>query len=125
MTYGITSESQLIDISAINAGCDIIDAAAGDFTDCGNAVKAAAYYCGKDAMSVDGKSMGPSVEELGTSIAGIKDSITSVTAEIKSLASQIYDSQKQELDAYVAEQQRLHDEEIAKMEASKQANNGG
>lgn len=123
MAYGITSESQLIDTSTINAGCDIIDAAAYDFTTCGNAVKGAAYYCGKDAMAVDGKSMGPNVEELGTSISGVKDSITGVTTEIRNLASQVYNAQKAELDAYIAEQQRLHDEEMARIEARKKENN--
>ena len=113
--YGITSESQLIDIGAINAGCDAIDAAAEDYVTCGNRVNYAGEICNVDALSVDKVSLEASIEELGETIKSLRDYIESFTSEIRRLASSIYQAQSEELSAYRAEQARL---EAAREEAA-------
>lgn len=104
--YGITKESQLIDMAAINAGCDVIDTAAEDFVKSGKIVGQAADTCGKDAMSVDGKTMQPSLEELSEQIIDLKNSVTGFTAQIRSVTSRIYSQQSQELQNYQEEMRK-------------------
>lgn len=106
MAYGITSESQMIDLGMINKGCDIIDEAAKDFTTSGNKVVSAGNTCNKDALSVDDKSMQPAIEELGETIKSLEGKVTSFTSQIRSLASQIYNTQFQELQAYQEAQRK-------------------
>ena len=112
--YGITSEAELIDIGAINAGCDTIDAAAEDYISCGNQVNYAGEICNSNALSIDNVSLEASIEELGETIKSLRDYIESFTSEIRRLASSIYQAQSEELAAYRAEQARL---EAAKQEA--------
>ena len=106
MSYGITNESQIIDLGTINKGCDQIDAAAKDFITCGNKVVSAGSTCNKDALSVDDKSMQPAIEELGESIKALEGKVTGFTGQIRSIASQVYNAQVQELRAYQEEQRK-------------------
>lgn len=106
MAYGITNESQMIDMVTINAGCDLIDLAADDFLNAGDIVIEASSICDKNAMSVDGKSMQPGIEELGTAIKEIQISITKLTNEIRSLALQVYSAQSAELQTYRENQRK-------------------
>lgn len=100
MAYGITSSSQLIDITTIYKGCDKIDEAAKYYTKCSEKLNDASTTCNKDAMSIDGKTMQPTIDELADSIKGLTATITSYTAQIRSLASQILVNQQNELAAY-------------------------
>lgn len=106
MAYGITSDSQIIDIGTINKGCDQIDEAAKDFTTSGKKVVSAGSTCNKDALSVDDKSMQPALEELGEEIQALDGKVTDFTAQIRSIASQVYNAQVQELRAYQEEQRK-------------------
>lgn len=101
----ITSESQLIDIVAIDNGCKIIEAAAADYTKCSTNVKEASQICTSEALSVEKTTMQPTLEELATSIAMIEGNITSFTTQIRNVASQIYAEQSNALAQYRAEQQ--------------------
>lgn len=101
----ITSESQLIDIAAIDSGCKIIEAAAADYTTCSTKVKEASQICTSEALSVEKTTMQPALEELAASIAMIEGNITSFTTQIRSVASQIYAEQSAALAQYRAEQQ--------------------
>ena len=71
----ITSESQIIDITTISNGCSIIEEAARDYATCSKKVKEAASICTDKALSVEKKSMQPSLEELGESIGTIQGNI--------------------------------------------------
>lgn len=100
MAYGITSSSQLIDVATIYSGCDKIDEAAKYYTKCSEKLNAASTTCNKDAMSIDGKTMQPTIDGHADSIKGLTATITSFTAQIRSLASQILVNQQNELAAY-------------------------
>lgn len=102
----ITSESQMIDIVTISNGCSIIEAAAADYSNCAKKVQEAADICSPEALSVEKKSMQPSLEELATSIASIEENVQYFTSQIRNVANQIYAQQSEELAAYRAEQQR-------------------
>lgn len=100
MAYGITSSSQLIDITTIYKGCDKIDEAAKNYTKCSEKLNDASTTCNKDAMSIDGKTMQPTIDELADMIKDLTATITSYTAQIRSVASQILVNQQNELVAY-------------------------
>lgn len=100
MAYGITSESQLIDINTINEGCNKIDEAAIAYLDCANVLSDAASIMDINALSVEKKTMKPSIEELAAKIKQVKGNIGEFTNEIRNLASKIFQEQKMELEEY-------------------------
>lgn len=102
MGYGITSESQLIDISTICAGCDTIDEGAEYFDTCSKVLLQASETCDKTALSIDGKSMQQPIEELSTKVAQYGVQIKNVTALIRKQAQDVYNAQVAELQEYYA-----------------------
>lgn len=115
----ITSESQIIDITTISNGCSIIEEAARDYSNCSKKVNEAAAICTDKALSVEKKSMQPSLEELGASIGTIQGNIEYFTSQIRNVAMQIQSKQLAELAEYRAELARREAE--AKAAAEKQA----
>lgn len=115
----ITSESQIIDITTISNGCSIIEEAARDYSNCAKKVNEAAAICTDKALSVEKKSMQPSLEELGASIGTIQGNIEYFTSQIRNVAMQIQSKQLAELAEYRAELARREAE--AKAAAEKQA----
>ena len=109
----ITSESQIIDITTISNGCSIIEEAARDYATCSKKVKEAASICTDKALSVEKKSMQPSLEELGESIGTIQGNIEYFTSQIRNVAMQIQTKQYNELAEYRAEQARKAEEAAA------------
>lgn len=100
----ITSESQIIDITAISNGCTIIEEAARDYATCAEKVTEAASICTAEALSVEKTSMQTPLEELGQTIGIIQDNIELFTSEIRSVALEIQTRQLAELAAYKAAQ---------------------
>lgn len=98
----ITSESQVIDITTISNGCSIIEEAARDFTTCSKKVNEAANICTDKALSVEKKSMQPSLQDLATSIGTIEGNVEYFTSQIRSVAMKIQSRQLQELAEYRA-----------------------
>lgn len=98
----ITSESQVIDITTISNGCSIIEEAARDFTTCSKKVNDAANICTDKALSVEKKSMQPSLQDLATSIGTIEGNVEYFTSQIRSVAMKIQSRQLQELAEYRA-----------------------
>lgn len=122
----ITSESQIIDVSTISTGCSTIRSAAEDYVKCARHIKEAAQICTADALSVEKKSMQPSLEELAAAVETIKSNIYSFTYEIESVAVQIQTKQRQELAEYqarVAEAERKAAEEAARKAANNSTSN--
>lgn len=107
----ITSESQIIDIVAINNGCAIIEGAAEDYVTCAKHIQDAATSCSGEALSVEGKTMQPSLEELAAAVETIKQNILTFTGEIRNVALQIQAQQQQELANYRAEQERIRQQQ--------------
>lgn len=96
----ITNESQIIDVTTISTGCSTIRAAAEDYVKCANHIQEAASICTADALSVEKKSMQPSLQELADAVKTIKTNICSFTYEIESVALEIQTKQRAELAAY-------------------------
>lgn len=109
----ITNESQLIDIYAIDDGCNIIEGAAEDYKKCKLHVDEAAATCTAEALSVEKKTMQGSIEEISVAIATVYNNIYSVTAQIRSAAMKIRTQQETELAQYRAEQARKQAEQQA------------
>ena len=100
----ITSESQVIDITTISNGCSIIEEAARDFTTCSKKVNDAANICTDKALSVEKKSMQPSLQDLAQSIGTIEGNVEYFTSQIRNVAMKIQSRQLQELAEYRAAQ---------------------
>ena len=114
----ITSESQIIDITTISNGCSIIEEAARDYATCSKKVKEAASICTDKALSVEKKSMQPSLEELGESIGTIQGNIEYFTSQIRNVAMQIQSKQYAELAEYRAAQAKKAEEAAAANKSS-------
>ena len=114
----ITSESQIIDVVTIDSGCKIIEEAARDYTTCANKIKEAASICTDQALSVEKKSMQPSIQDLGDSVATIQGNIEYFTSQIRAVATTIYSQQMTELNNYREQKAK---EEQARLEAERQA----
>lgn len=115
MAYGITSESQLMDIDAIRNGCVTYLETLDGFTEAGKAVYDSGNTCDKKALSVDDSSMQPVLNELGVLIAEQANKYAEAANTVYSQAVAIYNEQVAELNAYY---QRL-----AAQQAAKQQNN--
>lgn len=109
----ITNESQIIDITTISNGCSIIEEAAADYAACASKVNEAASICTDKALSVEKKSMQPSLEELGASIGTIQGNIEYFTSQIRSVAMKIQTQQLNELAEYRAAQAAKEAEKAA------------
>lgn len=109
----ITSESQLIDITTISNGCAIIEEAARDYTTCASKVNEAASICTDKALSVEKKSMQPSLQDLGASIGTIQGNIEFFTSQIRNVAMKIRTQQMIELEEYRAAQEAKRQAEAA------------
>lgn len=111
MAYGITSESQLINLGEINAGCDMINSAAEVYQKCGDKVIEAAMICNAQAMSIDKMSLESTISEVGTNIKTVQGYIEDFTSEIRRRASSIYTAQLNELEEYRKAMEKLKDNE--------------
>ena len=105
--YGITNESQIIDISTISNGCQKIRDAATHFTQSAQRIRNASDLCTVQALSVDNTTMQPRLDSDADYIASIEKAIGTFTAQIESVALQIHRIQQDELYAYRTEQARL------------------
>lgn len=115
----ITKESDIIDITTISNGCSIIEEAARDYSACASKVNEAANICTDKALSVEKKSMQPSLQDLGASIGTIQGNIEYFTSQIRSIAMKIQSKQLAELAEYRAELARKEAEAQAAAEKQK------
>lgn len=104
MAYGITSESQLIDITTISRGCTAIEAAAEKFEECAKKITRASEICNAEALSVDKTTMQPQLEADAAYIKSIKTAVDDFTRSIRSIALQVHSEQSAELNSYKAQQ---------------------
>ena len=100
--YNITSESQLIDITAITNGCAQIEAAAQYFEECAKKVLDASDLCDEKALSVDKTTMQPQLDADAEYIQSMKAAIETFTLQVKNIALQVYSEQQMELADYKA-----------------------
>jgi len=100
--YGITDESQLIDIEAIKNGCEAFKLAMDSFSVCGDEIHAAGEMCSKKALSVDDASLEFPINELGKNVKNLKTEYSEIADSLYSQALQVYEAQKIELAEYRA-----------------------
>ncbi|MBQ3307099.1 MAG: hypothetical protein IJG68_02780 [Bacilli bacterium] len=100
MAYGITNESQLIDVATIKRGCESFLEALSFFVDGGNQVISAGYTCSKKAISVDNSSFENDLMEMGQQIVAIRDKYVAVAENIYQQAVTVYNNQVAELNEY-------------------------
>lgn len=100
MQYGITSETQLIDVSTIKQGCGKFEEAADLFDNCAEKIEIAADICNINVLSVDKKTMQPTMYELAEEVRGIRKYFDNFSENIQSVANDIYNAQSRELEAY-------------------------
>lgn len=120
MGFSITSPEQIIDLSAVEAGCKTIETAAEDYVKCAQLIQEASATCTAEALSVDKTTMQPSLEELGTSVAEVKEYIVGYVNSIRAAAVQIHAAQTTEYNRYLA----YLEEERQRATAAQAADNG-
>lgn len=101
--YGITSQSQIIDVSTISTGCSQLEAAAEKFSQCANIIETASSICDAKALAVEKTTMQPQLEADAQYIRSIGESIKSFAVAIRSVAAQVYAAQDNEYRNYLAE----------------------
>jgi hypothetical protein len=87
--YNITSESQIIDITAINNACAKIEAAAMRFEECAKKVLDASDLCDEKALSIDKTTMQPQLDADAEYIQSMKAAIETFTLQVKNIALQV------------------------------------
>ena len=102
MSYGITSTSQIIDLSTILNGCAAYKNALKDFETCGNTVIAAGEKCNKKALSVDDSTLQYPITDLGQAIKDLKTEYSGYADDVEAQARRIYNEQVAEYNDYIA-----------------------
>lgn len=100
MAYGITNESQIIDINAISSGVAKYKQAVEDFDTCGSKVVQAGQTCNAEALSVDNASMQYPIESLGKEIQSLKEQLCAIADELLYEAKVVHSAQWNELNEY-------------------------
>ena len=100
MAYGITSESQLIDVGTIGSGCNAFVSALNVFSDGANQMISAGQTCNEKALSVDGTSFEADITSIGQQINQLRDEYASYADAVYAAAVQVYNEQVAELNAY-------------------------
>ena len=109
MAYGITSESQLIDYESIRNGCVAYVEALEGFTTAAQQIVEAGTIMNKDAMSVEGASMQPTLYALAEQVGQLANDYAAIANAVYEQAISVYNAQVAELNEYyrrLAEQQK-------------------
>lgn len=117
--YGITSASQLIDVSAITNGCNSIKQAAEAFERCSEKVKQAADMFDGKALSVDKTTMQPQLTADAEFIKSLKAQVDGFVTEVIALAASIRAEQEAELAEYEEAQRRAAEAAAAQANTAK------
>lgn len=111
MAYGITSESQLIDIYTIMDGINKYRAAIESFEKCGQKVITASEICTAEALSVDNDTLQYPIEALGLEIQNLKEQLNSIADEFLLDAQVVRQDQYDELVEYQRQQALLQQQQ--------------
>lgn len=103
--YGITDESQLIDIETIKNGCEAFINAMDSFSVCSKEIMLAADICNKKVFALDDYNLEYPISELSNNIANIKKDYVEYANNLYNQALEVYNEQIQELAQYKASQQ--------------------
>ena len=111
MAYGITDDSQLIDIQTIMDGINKYRAAIDIFEKCGQTVINASETCNEEAMSVDNNSLQIEIETLGIEIKDLKKQLNIIADEMLTEAQMVRQKQYNELVEYKRQQALLQQQQ--------------
>lgn len=100
MAYGITNESQIIDLNAIISGCNQYKEAISALDKSGSIIREAGETCNEKALSVDGKTLESTIIQIGTELERLKLTLQGYADQVISDATQVYNAQVAELKAY-------------------------
>ncbi len=100
MSYGITSESQLIDIDTIGNGVSAYITALNSLVEAAQEVANASDSCGETALSVDGKTLQPALYELAVAMSDDANKYAEAANGVYEQAVAVYNAQVAELNAY-------------------------
>ena len=106
MAYGITNQSQIINLDEIKTGCNMLASAAEALKEYGNSVVNISDICDTKALSANGKSMVPVIQEKGATIVKIGEELSEYASNLLEAASEVYRIQNNEYAAYVEEQKK-------------------
>lgn len=101
----ITDKSQIIDKETIFNGCNKLETAFKDFTQCAKLVNEAAVTCSPKALSVENSSMQPVLEDLADNFFTYEKSIQKVTEAIKTAVEKQYNREVASYENYLAKLQ--------------------
>ncbi len=104
MAYGITRESQIIDLNSIERGCAKLQEAAERLIKCGQSVANISEICDTNALSANGKSMVPVIEEKGNTIVQTGNALAEYATSLQTAAKDVYRIQYNEYASYLDEQ---------------------
>lgn len=104
MAYGITSESQLIDINTIMDGINKYRQAIEAFETSGKKVVSASEICTADALSIDNDTLQYPIETLGLEIQALKKELNSIADELLYEVQIVRQKQYNELTDYQRQQ---------------------
>ena len=100
MGYGITSESQLIDIETIGSGVSAYIDALNNLITAAQTLVTSAEECGEKALSINGESMQPALYELAVSMSDDANKYAEAANGVYEQAVAVYNAQVAELNAY-------------------------
>lgn len=104
MAYGITRESQIIDLNSIERGCAKLQEAATRLIKYGKSVANISEICDTNALSANGKSMVPVIQENGNTIIQIGNELAAYATSLQTAAKDVYRIQRNEYASYLEEQ---------------------
>ena len=111
MAYGITRESQIIDLDKIKKGCNKLQKAAERLKEYGKTVSDISEICDTKALSANGKSMVPVIQEDGAKIVEIGERLSDYASNLVALASEVYRRQWNEYNDYLEEQAKKNSDD--------------
>lgn len=106
MAYGITNKSQIIDIDQIERGCNKLQDAATNLKKYGNSVANISQICNVNALSANGKSMVPVIQEYGEAIMERGEELSSYASSLMDAARSVYRTQQNEYISYLEDQKK-------------------
>ena len=117
----ITNKNQIIDKQTIFEGCNKLETAFTDFTQCAKYVNEAAITCSPKALSVGNSSMQPVLEDLADNFFSYEKSIHKVVEAIKNAVERQYNKEVTAYENYLAIQQAEKAKREAEAAAAKAA----
>ena len=122
----ITNRNQIIDKETIFNGCNKLEEAFKDFTQCAKLVNEAAITCSPKALSVENSSMQPVLEDLADNFFTYEKSIKNVVEAIKKAVERQYNKELAAYQDYLAQIKKEQEAaEKAAAEANKLKNSSG